>query len=232
MTYDFIAIEEKWQKLWDQQKTFKADFDTAKEKFYCLEMFPYPSGRLHMGHVRNYSIGDVITRFKKMKGFNVLHPFGWDALGLPAENAAIKHKTHPETWTLNNIEVMKNQIKRMGLWYDWDRELATCLPDYYHWNQLIFIKMFEKGLVYKKESESELVLLLQNGSGQRTGGKRTMLALRIGGGTKTAEPMVPKNHRLCRRTGHSPRRPEQLALQSTVDAKKLDRQKQRRQRVF
>ncbi len=153
MTYDFIAIEEKWQKLWDQQKTFKADFDLAKEKFYCLEMFPYPSGRLHMGHVRNYSIGDVITRFKKMKGFNVLHPIGWDALGMPAENAAIKHKTHPETWTLSNIQVMKNQLKRMGLWYDWDRELATCLPEYYHWNQLIFIKMFEKGLVYKKESE-------------------------------------------------------------------------------
>jgi leucyl-tRNA synthetase len=153
MKYDFKAIEEKWQKTWDEKKSFRATFDKGKKKFYCLEMFPYPSGRIHMGHVRNYSIGDVIVRLKKMRGYNVLHPMGWDALGMPAENAAIKHKTHPETWTLSNIETMKTQLKRMGFWYDWDRELATCLPDYYRWNQLIFIKMMEKGLVYKKKSE-------------------------------------------------------------------------------
>ena len=153
MEYDFISIEEKWQKTWDEKKVFKAVFKPGKEKFYCLEMFPYPSGKIHMGHVRNYSIGDVIVRYKRMKGANVLHPMGWDALGLPAENAAIKHKTHPETWTLNNIQVMKKQLKRMGFAYDWDREVATCLPEYYKWNQLIFIKMLEKGLVYKKHSE-------------------------------------------------------------------------------
>jgi leucyl-tRNA synthetase len=153
MKYDFSEIEKKWQQSWTDQKTFKAEFDNGKEKFYCLEMFPYPSGRIHMGHVRNYSIGDVITRYKKMKGFNVLHPIGWDALGMPAENAAKKHDTHPEAWTLSNIEAMKSQLKRLGLWYDWDREVATCLPEYYKWNQLIFIKMHEMGLVYKKKSE-------------------------------------------------------------------------------
>lgn len=151
--YDFKTIEEKWQNIWDEKKLFKAIFNEKKKKYYCLEMFPYPSGKIHMGHVRNYSIGDVIVRFKKMNGFNVLHPMGWDALGLPAENAAIKHNTHPETWTLNNIDVMKGQLKRLGLWYDWDREVATCLPEYYKWNQYIFIKMYEMGLVYKKKSE-------------------------------------------------------------------------------
>jgi len=153
MTYDFKEIEENWQKIWEEKKLSKAEFAKDKKKFYCLEMFPYPSGKIHMGHVRNYSIGDVIVRFKKMNGYNVLHPMGWDALGLPAENAAIKNKTHPETWTLDNIAVMKQQIKRMGFLYDWDREVATCLPEYYKWNQLIFIKMFEKGLAYKKKSE-------------------------------------------------------------------------------
>ncbi|MCP5101787.1 MAG: leucine--tRNA ligase [bacterium] len=153
MKYDFKTIEEKWQKTWDEKKLFKARFNEKKQKYYCLEMFPYPSGRIHMGHVRNYSIGDVIVRLKKMKGFNVLHPMGWDALGLPAENAAIKHNTHPETWTLSNIATMKKQLKRLGFWYDWDREVATCLPEYYKWNQYIFIKMYEMGLVYKKKSE-------------------------------------------------------------------------------
>ncbi len=153
MSYDFDRIEKKWQKIWDEKDTFRAVTDQEKEKFYCLEMFPYPSGKIHMGHVRNYSIGDVIVRFKKMNGYNVLHPMGWDALGLPAENAAIKNKSHPEDWTLSNIEHMKGQLKRMGFGYDWDRELATCMPDYYRWNQYIFIKMFEKGLVYKKKSE-------------------------------------------------------------------------------
>ena len=153
LKYNFKEIEEKWQKTWEEKQLFKAHFDEKKKKFYCLEMFPYPSGRIHMGHVRNYSIGDVIVRLKKMKGLNVLHPMGWDALGLPAENAAIQHKTHPETWTLDNIAAMKKQLKRMGFWYDWDREVTTCLPEYYKWNQYIFIKMVEKGLAYKKKSE-------------------------------------------------------------------------------
>lgn len=153
MKYDFNAIEEKWQKIWEEKQLFKAVFEKDKKKYYCLEMYPYPSGKIHMGHVRNYSIGDVLVRLKKMKGYNVLHPMGWDALGMPAENAAIKNKSHPETWTLNNIAEMKRQLKRLGFWYDWEREVTTCLPEYYQWNQYIFLKMHEMGLVYKKKSE-------------------------------------------------------------------------------
>jgi leucyl-tRNA synthetase len=150
--YEFQRIEEKWQKIWADQKTFEVREDPGKKKFYLLEMYPYPSGRIHMGHVRNYSIGDVIGRFMTMKGFNVLHPFGWDALGMPAENAAIKHGIHPQTWTLDNIAHMKTQLLRMGIAYDWSREVNTCLPEYYKWNQWIFLKMFERGLAFRKKS--------------------------------------------------------------------------------
>ncbi|OHB33120.1 MAG: leucine--tRNA ligase [Desulfuromonadaceae bacterium GWC2_58_13] len=150
--YDAGAIELKWQQFWDQNKSFKATEDPGKNKYYLLEMFPYPSGRIHMGHVRNYSIGDVIARFKRLQGNNVLHPMGWDAFGMPAENAAIKHGTHPAKWTHENIESMKVQLKKMGFSYDWDRELATCTADYYRWEQLIFLRMLEKGLAYKKRS--------------------------------------------------------------------------------
>jgi len=150
--YDFQRIEEKWQRVWEAGKAFRADEDPSKAKFYCLEMYPYPSGRIHMGHVRNYSIGDVIARFKRMKGQNVLHPIGWDALGMPAENAAIKHGVHPREWTLGNIDHMRTQLKRMGFSYDWDREVNSCQPEYYKWNQWIFLKMFEKGLAFRKES--------------------------------------------------------------------------------
>jgi len=148
--YDFSAIETKWQGLWDREKTFKVSVNPDQEKYYLLEMFPYPSGRIHMGHVRNYTIGDVIARYKRMQGYNVLHPIGWDAFGLPAENAAIKHDTHPAKWTYENIGYMKKQLKSMGFSYDWDRELATCDPSYYRWEQLYFIKLYEKGLVYPK----------------------------------------------------------------------------------
>ncbi|NOR10071.1 MAG: leucine--tRNA ligase, partial [Desulfovibrionaceae bacterium] len=136
--------------LWDREKTFKVSVNPDQEKYYLLEMFPYPSGRIHMGHVRNYTIGDVIARYKRMQGYNVLHPIGWDAFGLPAENAAIKHDTHPAKWTYENIGYMKKQLKSMGFSYDWDRELATCDPSYYRWEQLYFIKLYEKGLVYPK----------------------------------------------------------------------------------
>lgn len=145
-------IEQKWQAHWEKEKTFKVSEDADKKKYYLLEMFPYPSGRIHMGHVRNYSIGDVIGRFKRMRGFNVLHPMGWDAFGMPAENAAIQNKSHPATWTYENIAYMRSQLKKMGLSYDWDRELATCDLDYYRWEQKIFLEMFARGLAYKKTS--------------------------------------------------------------------------------
>ncbi|HPW16896.1 MAG TPA: leucine--tRNA ligase [Candidatus Aminicenantes bacterium] len=151
-TYDFAAIEAKWQKAWEERKAFAAVADPSRPKSYLLEMYPYPSGRIHMGHVRNYSIGDVIARQKRMAGANVLHPIGWDALGMPAENAAIKHGTHPRTWTLDNVGHMRAQLKRMGFGYDWDREVNTCLPEYYRWNQWIFLRMLERGLAFRKES--------------------------------------------------------------------------------
>jgi len=152
MKYNPADIETKWQKIWEDKKLFKVEKDSSKEKFYCLEMFPYPSGKIHMGHVRNYAIGDVISRYKFMKGLNVLHPMGWDAFGLPAENAAIENSTHPAVWTKQNISYMKEQMKKLGISYDWDREIATCDPEYYKWEQKIFIEMWEKGLIYKKKS--------------------------------------------------------------------------------
>ncbi|MHB8482716.1 MAG: leucine--tRNA ligase [Nitrospiria bacterium] len=150
--YDPKAIEKKWQTLWEDRKYFKVDEDTDQPKYYCLEMFPYPSGKIHMGHARVYAIGDVIARYKRLRGFHVLHPMGWDSFGLPAENAAIQKGVPPAQWTLNNISTMREQLKSMGLSYDWDREVTTCLPDYYRWNQWFFIKMFKKGLAYKKKS--------------------------------------------------------------------------------
>ncbi|HOE31665.1 MAG TPA: leucine--tRNA ligase [Smithella sp.] len=152
MKYEPLVIEEKWQKKWEDEKSFKVTEDPQKKKYYLLEMFPYPSGKIHIGHVRNYTIGDVVARYKRMKGFNVLHPIGWDAFGMPAENAAIEHKIHPAKWTNENIEHMKKQLKRMGFSYDWDREVSTCEPKYYRWEQLFFIWMYEKGLAYKKRS--------------------------------------------------------------------------------
>ena len=146
------AVESRWQKIWEEEKTFGVSERSPRPKFYLLEMFPYPSGRIHMGHVRNYSIGDVVARFKRLQGYNVLHPMGWDAFGLPAENAAIQHGTHPAVWTRENIANMRTQLKRMGFSYDWNRELATCDAEYYRWEQLIFLKMFERGLAYKKSS--------------------------------------------------------------------------------
>ncbi|MBD3413165.1 MAG: leucine--tRNA ligase [Candidatus Aminicenantes bacterium] len=150
--YDFKAIEKKWQDIWANEESFKVTEDPDKPKYYTLEMYPYPSGRIHMGHVRNFSILDVISRYKTMNGFNVLHPIGWDAFGMPAENAAIKKGIHPREWTLGNISHMKDQLKRLGFSYDWSREVNTCLPEYYRWNQWIFLKMFEKGLAYRKKS--------------------------------------------------------------------------------
>ena len=150
--YNPAEIESRWQEKWAREKSYQVGETPGKPKYYLLEMFPYPSGRIHMGHVRNYSIGDVVARFKRLQGYNVLHPMGWDAFGMPAENAAIQHGTHPAAWTTENIANMRVQLKKMGLSYDWDRELATCTPDYYRWEQLIFLRMLEKGLAYKKSA--------------------------------------------------------------------------------
>ncbi len=152
MKYNPLELEPRWQAHWEKEGIFKATEDPSKEKYYLLEMFPYPSGKIHIGHVRNYTIGDVVARYKKMCGKNVLHPMGWDAFGMPAENAAIENNTHPARWTYDNIDAMKAQLKRMGFSYDWDRELATCDPDYYRWEQLVFIEMYEKGLAYRKKT--------------------------------------------------------------------------------
>ncbi|MBI1737766.1 MAG: class I tRNA ligase family protein, partial [Acidobacteria bacterium] len=150
--YEPQTIEAKWQKLWDEQGAFRAVVDPARPKYYVLEMLPYPSGTLHMGHMRNYTIGDSIARFKRMQGFNVLHPIGWDSFGLPAENAAIKHGIPPRDWTNTNIQELKRACRRFGFSYDWDREISTCEPEYYRWNQWFFLRMFERGLAYRKPS--------------------------------------------------------------------------------
>ena len=150
--YNFRETEAKWQKVWEDRQTFRAVMDKARPKYYVLEMFPYPSGRIHMGHVRNYTQGDVIARYKRAKGFNVLHPMGWDAFGLPAENAAMEKKVHPKAWTYENIATMKAQLKSMGLSLDWSRELATCDPTYYRHEQKMFLDFWKAGLAYRSEA--------------------------------------------------------------------------------
>ena len=150
--YNFKIVEEKWQKFWDQDKTFSTKVNKNKKKFYCLEMFPYPSGKIHMGHVRNYTIGDVLARFKKLQGYNVLHPMGWDSFGMPAENAARQNNLDPKTWTESNIETMRSQLKKLGLSIDWDKEISTCSENYYKHQQEFFLDLYDKGLVYRKEN--------------------------------------------------------------------------------
>jgi leucyl-tRNA synthetase len=149
--YNFKLIEEKWQNFWEQKKTFATKIDKNKKKFYCLEMFPYPSGKIHMGHVRNYTIGDVLARYKNLEGYNVLHPMGWDSFGMPAENAARQNNLSPKQWTESNIATMRMQLKKLGLSIDWDREISTCSPDYYKHQQEFFLELYDKGLVYRKE---------------------------------------------------------------------------------
>ena len=149
--YNFKDVENKWQKFWEINETFKSKIDQNKKKFYCLEMFPYPSGKIHMGHVRNYTIGDVLARYKSLSGFNVLHPMGWDSFGMPAENAARQNDLSPKDWTEKNISNMRSQLKRLGLSIDWGREISTCSTDYYKHQQEFFLDLYDKGLVYRKE---------------------------------------------------------------------------------
>ena len=176
--YNIKFVEKKWQDYWSNNKTNVATVDKKKKKFYCLEMFPYPSGKIHMGHVRNYTIGDVLARYKKLRGFNVLHPMGWDSFGLPAENAARENNLHPKDWTKENINTMKKQLKLLGLSLDWDREISTCDPEYYKHQQEFFLELFEKKLVYKKDTyvnwdPAEQTVLANeqviNGKGWRSG---------------------------------------------------------------
>ena len=151
--YNFKIVEKKWQSFWEKNKTFKSEINKEnKKKFYCLEMFPYPSGNIHMGHVRNYTIGDVLARYKMMQNFNVLHPMGWDSFGMPAENAAKQNNLDPKDWTEKNISNMKKQLKNLGLSIDWDREISTCSPEYYKHQQKLFLDLYDKGLVYRKEN--------------------------------------------------------------------------------
>jgi len=150
--YNFKTVESKWQQIWEEKQSFKSEKNQKKKKFYCLEMFPYPSGKIHMGHVRNYTIGDVLARYKLLQGYNVLHPMGWDSFGMPAENAAKQNSLNPKDWTEQNINVMKNQLKKLGLSIDWDREISTCSPEYYKHQQKLFLELYDKGLVYRKES--------------------------------------------------------------------------------
>ena len=150
--YNFKIIEEKWRNYWVKNNSFKSSVDKNKKKFYCLEMFPYPSGKIHMGHVRNYTIGDVLARFKMMQGYNVLHPMGWDSFGMPAENAAKQNNLDPKKWTEKNIKTMRDQLKQLGLSIDWDKEISTCSPEYYKHQQAFFLELYDKGLVYRKEN--------------------------------------------------------------------------------
>jgi leucyl-tRNA synthetase len=189
-------LDRKWQQRWADTRAFEVTEDPSKPKFYCLEMFAYPSGHAHVGHVRNYIIGDIVARVKRMQGFNVLHPFGWDAFGLPAENAAIKSGIHPETSTLDNIAHMKGQLQRLGISYAWERELATCLPDYYHWNQWLFTRMFERDLAYRPPVHGQLVSELPDRARQRAGRRRRVLALRHAGHAEGPRAVVLPHHRL------------------------------------
>ena len=224
--YDPTPVEEKWAALWESDPTRYAPEppSSGKPKYYVLEMLPYPSGALHMGHVRNYAIGDALARYMWMSGYNVLHPMGWDSFGLPAENAALKNKTPPREWTLHNIAAMKTQMKRLGFSYDWSREITTCLPDYYRWNQWFFLKLYEKGLAYRKKSTvnwcPECATVLANE--QVVDGCCWRHEDTLGRAAR-AGAVVPAHHRIRRGAAGRARPAGRLAGEGPHDAAQLDR---------
>ena len=221
--YNVRESEAKWRKAWADAQIFKTDNDDPRPKYYVLEMFPYPSGRIHMGHVRNYAMGDVVARYRRARGFNVLHPMGWDAFGLPAENAAMQNNTSPAEWTYANIAAMRAQLQSMGLSLDWSREIATCDPSYYKHQQKLFLDFLDAGLVARKKSKvnwdpvDQTVLANEqviDGRGWRSGRDRR---------AARTHPMVPQDHRLFGRSARQPRPARSLAGKSPPDAEELDR---------
>ena len=221
--YNVRESEAKWRKAWADAQIFKTDNDDPRPKYYVLEMFPYPSGRIHMGHVRNYAMGDVVARYRRARGFNVLHPMGWDAFGLPAENAAMQNNTSPAKWTYANIAAMRAQLQSMGLSLDWSREIATCDPSYYKHQQKLFLDFLDAGLVARKKSKVNWDPGRPDGARQRAGDRRARLALGRAGRAARAHPMVPQDHRLFRRSPGEPRSSRALAGKSPPDAEELDR---------
>ena len=227
-SYDFRAIESRWRDFWRERRFFRAETADTARKFYYLNMFPYPSGYLHVGHGRNYIIGDVLTRFYRMRGWNVLNPMGWDAFGLPAENAAIDRGIHPRDWTVTNIAYAKEQFRAWGIEYDWEREVTTCLPDYYRWTQWLFLELYKNGLAYKKKATGQLLPKLQHGPRQRAGRGRRLRPLRNGAGAKDPRAVVLQDHRLRRSTARRSRQALGLAREREEDAGELDRPERRR----
>ena len=197
--YNPRASEPSWQKAWDEAKLFETKNDDPRPKYYVLEMFPYPSGRIHMGHVRNYAMGDVVARFRRACGYNVLHPMGWDAFGLPAENAARDNKVNPRDWTYANIATMKGQLKTMGLSLDWAREIATCDPSYYKHQQKMFLDFWKRRAGRAQVGQGQLGPGRHDRARQRAGDRRTRLALRRAGRAARPDAVVLQDHRRCRR---------------------------------